>query len=129
MSNVLVSCSVSRSCHPRYFYKTFVITNEVVTIITQQVSSLSLPSSVSSSSSSSPSLPPSYPVSYDYFVFSGRPSVRLFGRVYHEGDFTSRGMILRIFPDRILLMNGSVLENVSTTESSRKIKKELLKND
>lgn len=128
--NFFVSFFVYKSSHPRYYYRCFVITNEVVSVVTSVIpSSVSSPvsSSLPSASSSSPSSnpPPVYPVRYEYMLLSGFPCARLFGRVYYEGDFTSRGMILRIFPDRIVLHNGSSFENVGFSSDRSQIRKDL----
>lgn len=119
--NFIVSCSVYRTAHPRYFYKTFVITNEVHSVVSSTVPfSVSSPESSSKSSEYSPSV---VPVDYDYMVLSSSPVIRLFGRVYREGDVTSHGLILRIFPDRVFLHDGTVLENSRHSNSDRNLKR------
>lgn len=128
ISNFVVSCCVARSNHPKFVYKTFVITNEVVTVVSQFFGSVSSPSVSSPVSKDSSTPPPVYPLHYEYFILSGRPVVRMFGSVFHEGDTCSRGVILRIFPDRIILHDGSFIENIQFSDTTQLMKRSL-KND
>lgn len=114
ISNFIVSCSVSRAARPQYHYKTFVVTNVVSSVVTNFISSPSFSSSVPSGSntvSSVSSDPPVYDGRYKYFVLESRRMAFMDGTYYGEGDICSRGLILRIFPDRIFLHNGSCIEN------------------
>ncbi len=112
LSNLIVSFFVYRSSRPQALYRFFVVTNYVHSVSTN------LPSSPSSHSLSlnlaaprESRLPDQVSVDYLYFVLSGRPCVRMYGKIYSEGDYCSRGLILRIYPDRILLWDGTYLEN------------------
>lgn len=115
VSNFFVSCSVIRTAHPRYFYKTIVVTNDVVTIVSNFVSSssVSIPVDPSHSNlvSSTPLSPPVYNKPFRYFVLGGRRMVAMDGVHFSEGDICSSGIILRIFPDRIILHDGSRIDN------------------
>lgn len=48
---------------------------------------------------------------YDYFLFDGTRGAKMFDRLFYEGSRTSYGRIDTIFPDRILLENGSYIVN------------------
>lgn len=50
-------------------------------------------------------------VLYDFFVVNGRRGVQMWGRLFSEGSPTSYGRIVTIFPDRILLEDGSFIIN------------------
>lgn len=114
LSNFIVSCSVSRSVKPQYFYKTEVVTNYIHSVVTNFVTGVTSSTIVSTSTngvSSSSYEPPVYDYSYRYFVLSARRMAYMDGAYLSEGDICSRGLILRIFPDRIFLHDGSVIQN------------------
>ena len=117
VSNFVLSCSAFRSARPQYRYHHVVVTNEVV-----QVVSNSVPSSVDSFSPrkeverASDSLPEiSRP--YTFFYLSGEAFAKLDGFYYRSGDVLSSGRIVRIFPDRIYLHDGSTIVNSSLVPS------------
>lgn len=113
-SNFIVSCCVVRSSRPRYFYNTLVVTNELLTVVSNVLSATYQPTnhvSFSGVSRSSETVPRSQRVNYRYSVVGGKPVVYMHNRYYYEGDITSRGIILRIFPDRIYLHDGFYIEN------------------
>lgn len=116
LCNFVLSCVVYRSSHPRYIYETHVTTNYVHSVVTNflppsVVLSSNSVSSVVSPSKSSSSSTESHRFPYEYFILSGRASMRYYGKVYYEGDVCSLGLILRIFPDKVFFHNGDVLLN------------------
>lgn len=50
-------------------------------------------------------------VNYDYFLYNGVRGVKMWDRFYNEGSLTSYGRISKIFPDRIILDDGSFIVN------------------
>lgn len=48
---------------------------------------------------------------YDFFTYDFRRFCRMFDRMFAEGSLTSFGRIVVIFPDRILLEDGSYINN------------------
>lgn len=116
ISNFVMSCSVSRMTRPQYVYTT--TTNEIfyTSVVTQFISSASTSSSLplSDSPSSSDSFSRNHDSStyhYRYMLVGGRKCVELFGRICYVGSRTSYGRIVDIFPDRILLDDGSFIVN------------------
>lgn len=55
-----------------------------------------------------------YKSPFDYFMVNGCPHVQMYGRNYSLGSPTSRGIIVKIFPDAIILKDGSRIENLSS---------------
>lgn len=90
---------------------------ERVLINTNSVSSVSVPltNSVSSvsvvHSSTGFSARVSCNANYDYFLYNGVRGVKMWDRFYNEGSLTSYGRIDKIFPDRIILDDGSFIVN------------------
>lgn len=119
--NLVVSFFSYRSSRPQFLYRVFVVTNVVSTVTTSFVGSVSQSFSNGLSIVNSPSpvrhSPPVISLPYDYFVLSGKPYIRYFDKHYTEGDYCSRGMIMRIFPDRVFLWDGSVIENARLRSS------------
>lgn len=113
VANFVTCCCVSRSCHPQYLYKTVVTTNYLHSVVTNFLYSPSLsPSTIATNTPSRRDIEPTrYPVNYRYFVLGSKPTIYMHGVYYSEGDICSRGIILRIFPDCVYLLNGSILEN------------------
>ena len=120
IANFIMACSVSRSTRPQFIYT--VSTNEIVRVscVTQFInsagSSLDDPvlSALSSSSSSSDSPNQRSEIStyyYRYMLVNGNRAVELFGRIHYKGSRTSYGRIVEIFPDRIILDTGFVINN------------------
>lgn len=116
-----MACSVSRSTRPQYIYT--VTTNEIVRVscVTQFLQSAASPvddpvlSAFSSSSASSSDVPKQRTeistYHYRYMLVNGHRAVELFGRIHYLGSRTSYGRILEIFPDRIILDTGFVINN------------------
>lgn len=113
VSNFIMSFKISKSVHPQYSYRTFVVTNYLHSVVTNFVSSPSSPSfnSTNFSPSAEKPSPPRYDRSYRYFVNASRRMVYMDGSYYSEGDACSKGLIIRIFPDCIYLHDGSVIDN------------------
>lgn len=120
IANFIMACSISRSTRPQYIYTT--TTNEIVRVscVTQFINSAgsSLEDPVLSALSSSPS-PSDSPnqrneistYHYRYMLVNGNRAVELFGRIHYKGSRTSYGRIVEIFPDRIILDTGFVINN------------------
>lgn len=70
------------------------------------------PFSVSSPVPSAPALPVVACLTpYHYFTMGNQMCVKMWGRYYSRGSLCSYGIIRRIFPDRILLDDGSWIVN------------------
>lgn len=112
VSNFFISFRLGQSRKPVYSYRTFVVTNYLHSVVTNFVVSSSPCVSLSPTNtvSSLPS-PPVYQKEYRYFLSSSRRMVYMDGTYFSEGDFCSRGLIVRIFPDMIYLHDGSTIEN------------------
>ena len=107
LSNFVAACSCWRSISPRHFYHTVSNTVFSVSVVTQLVDRVSLDPASALSSPAPRYEPKEYPCrDYVYYMLEGRQYVRLYGRVYSHGGLTSRGRIVGIFPDRVLLDNG-----------------------
>ena len=121
IANFIMACSVSRSTRPQYIYT--VTTNEIVRVscVTQYLQSAASPvddpvlSAFSSSSASSSDVPKQRTeistYHYRYMLVNGNRAVELFGRIHYLGSRTSYGRIVEIFPDRIILDTGFVINN------------------
>lgn len=120
IANFIMSCSISRSTRPQYIFHS--TTNEIIRVscVTQFINSAgsSLEDPVLSAFSSSPSLSDSpnqrSEIStsyYRYMLVNGQRAVELFGRIHYKGSRTSYGRIVEIFPDRIILDTGFVINN------------------
>lgn len=120
LSNIVLSCSAWKSVTPQYVYTTVTNVVETVSVVTQLVKSSSsdFPFKSSPESSKPEFRPTEYPCNdYLYFVADGRKCVRLWGRIYMAGSLTSRGRVLDVFPDRVVLENGDSISN-STAKGS-----------
>lgn len=125
LCNFVLSCSVYKSHQPRHFYHT--VTNSVwfYSTVTQFISSASSVTNLVDSVSTK--VADSYCSDFVYFLVDGRPRVNLWGRPYFLGSRTSRGIIVDIFPDRVILDNGSSIikdvyehgANRNSSQSSR----------
>ena len=62
-------------------------------------------------------------VDYDYYMVGPYRRVNMFGRTFFEGSLTSYGRILRIYPDRLQLDNGSYLVNRKFKTSNKDVSK------
>ena len=111
-SRLVPRVDVQRTEHTEYVYSVVTDRVEIVT---------------SSSSHDSP-----YPsssafkdidVDYDYYMVGPHRRVNLFGRTFYEGSLTSYGRILRIYPDRLQLDNGSYLVNRKFKTSNKDVSK------
>lgn len=129
--NLVVSFFSYRSSRPQFLYRVFVVTNVVSSVTTSFFGSVSGTFTNGQSIVSSPvrHTPPSFSLPYDYFVLSGKPYIRYFDKHYTEGDYCSRGMIMRIFPDRVFLWDGSVIENARLRSSNNLPLERTMKND
>lgn len=87
-----------------------VVTNHFF-VVTQFVASVSAPSSVLSPVSIDHSQLREISSSYHYMKVDGRPMFRFFGQNYGEGDMTSYGRVLSVFPDRVTIEGAIVLRN------------------
>lgn len=87
-----------------------VVTNHFF-VVTQFISSVSAPSSALSGSVADSSQLREIPVSYHFMVVNGRPMFRYFGQNYGEGDLTSYGRVLSVFPDRVTIEGSFILRN------------------
>lgn len=87
-----------------------VVTNHFF-VVTQFISSVSAPSSVLSGGSVDSSQLREIPASYHFMRVNGRPMFRYFGQNYGEGDITSYGRVLSVFPDRVTIEGAFVLRN------------------
>ena len=114
ISNFVLACTASSSLQTKTI--TSIITNVVdhVTVVTQILSSTSVPvsSDISIDDSINYFQPVDHPTSYyRYMLINGVKAVQLFGRLHYVGSRTSYGRILDIFPDRILLDSGDTISN------------------
>lgn len=118
VSNFALSCASWRSVSPQYVYSTVTNVVDRVTVVTQILER------VESQTNNVLNQPApqadtrrfvDYPCGdYLYFVADGRKTVRLWGRFYYAGSQTSRGRILDVFPDRVVLENGDSIVNTKT---------------
>lgn len=134
LSNIFVVYYFEKSREPQIIYCVRPQTNDAPASVSS-TSPVPLPSSIvrsskpSSSSGSVQSLP-SVSVHYHYFMAGGNRHVQMWNRYFSEGSLTSYGRIINIFPDRILLEDGSYIVNstwknaptVSTTNSTKLVK-------
>lgn len=112
VSNFFISFRLGQTRKPVYSYRTFVVTNYIHSVVTNfVVSSIPVESSSTTNSVSSLTPPPVYQKEYRYFLSSSRRMVYMDGSYFSEGDYCSRGLIVRIFPDIIYLHDGSTIEN------------------
>lgn len=93
------------------------ISSSKFSLPTNSVSS-SLSSSSVSSSSSVPAVVIVCRTPYHYFMLGRNIYVEMFGRYYGRGSLCSYGIIKMIFPDRILLDDGSWILNSKFDVSS-----------
>lgn len=117
IANFFVSCTVSRAVRPQYSYS--VVTNFVVS---SNVSTSAAPVSVSAVGSVLPTVEGKAPrvdplfdevkIEYHAFIAHGRACFRWLDHDYRVGDATSYGIVVGIYPDRILLHNGNRLVNL-----------------
>lgn len=117
IANFFVSCSVSRAVRPQFVYS--VVTNFVVS---SNLSTSAAPVSVYSVGSVLPTVEGKAPrvdplfeevkIEYHAFVERGRACFRWLDHDYRVGDATSYGIVVGIYPDRILLHNGNRLVNL-----------------
>ena len=112
VSRLVPRVAVQRTEHTEYVYSVVTDRVEIVT------SPSSFDSSISSSSSSK-----DVDVDYDYYLVGFHRRVNMFGRTFYEGSLTSYGRILRIYPDRLLLDNGSYLVNRKFKTSNKDVSK------
>ncbi len=100
VSRLVPRVDVQRTEHTEFIYS----------VVTDRVEIAYSPSSHDSPISSSSSAR-DMDVDYDYYMVGPYRRVEMFGRTFHEGSLTSYGRILRIYPDRLQLDNGSYLVN------------------
>lgn len=121
LSNFVLSCASWRSVTPQYVYSTVTNVVERVTVVTQlqeRVEGERKKGLLQPPSQSDLYRPKDYPCNdYLYFVADGRKCVRLWGRVYLSGSLTSRGRILDVFPDRVVLEGGDSILNTKAQGS------------
>ena len=118
LSNFFVSCCVYRSSHPRFVFSHSEVTNYVYSVTTNFLSSPSHLVTNVLNSSVAPGrneyTPKVVNGNYQYFVFSGRRCFRYFQHDYFEGDVSSLGLVLRIFPDKVFFHDGTQLVNIGS---------------
>lgn len=128
--NLVVVFLFEKSRSPQVVYsveRVLVNTNDssfvsVTGSIPVEVSSNVLSSVSDPVSSSSPVVRIS--TNYDYFMYGQSRLVKMFDRFFSEGSLTSYGRIVTIFPDRILLDDGSYINNSKwITGSSQPVEK------
>ena len=100
VSRLVPRVDVQRTEHTEYVYSVVTDRVEIVTSPASHDSSY-LPSSASKD----------IDVDYDYYMVGPHRRANMFGRTFYEGSLTSYGRILRIYPDRLHLDNGSYLVN------------------
>lgn len=104
---ILVYLSYQQS-HERvvHHYETSVVTNEVFyhSVVTQMVGTVEIKDVIANGHSHQ--VREVQCGDYFYFLVSGYPRVRLWGRDYFVGSKTSHGVIYEIYPDRVILQNG-----------------------
>lgn len=107
VSRLVPRVDVQRTEHTEYVYS----------VVTDRVEIVTSPSS-NGSSFVSPSSCKDIDVDYDYYMVGSHRRANMFGRTFYEGSLTSYGRILRIYPDRLQLDNGSYLVNRKFKTSS-----------
>lgn len=117
IANFFVSCTVSRAVRPQIVY-----TVETNFVVSSSVSTSAAPVSVSAVGSVLPTVEGKAPrvdplfeevkIEYHAFVACGRACFRWLDHDYRVGDATSYGIVVGIYPDRILLHNGNRLVNL-----------------
>lgn len=100
VSRLVPRVDVQRTEHTEYVYSVVTDRVEIVTSPSSHYSSY-LPASASKD----------IDVDYDYYMVGPYRRANMFGRTFYEGSVTSYGRILRIYPDRLQLDNGSYLVN------------------
>ena len=123
VANLIIVYRFETTRKPQVVYsveRVLINTNTVSSVsapLTNSFSSVSAPlansfSSVSVSHSSTGSTARvSCNANYDYFLYNGVRGVKMWDRFYNEGSLTSYGRISKIFPDRIILDDGSFIVN------------------
>lgn len=119
VSNFCLSCAAYRSARPQYRYRHFTVTNEIVTVVSN-VSGSVLAKDISQNNIAPGFSSPVISRPYSYFVVAGVSMAYLDGFYYRAGDSVSSGIIIRIFPDCILLHDGSRIMNSSLPSTQRK---------